>query len=75
MEGLYSIHPYYDDEGTMHFKVQSPLPVPEFLTDERVRMVLNSEDTALLRLGRTLDRFLIHNDEPCYAALNVRPTA
>lgn len=70
VEGLYSIHPYYDDEGTMHFKVQSPLPVPEFLTDERVRMVLNSEDTALLRLGRTLDRFLIHNDEPCYAALN-----
>lgn len=70
VEGLYALHPAYDEQGQMHFKAQSPLPVPEFFKDEKLRMEINGEEMTALRAGKTLDRMLQHEGEYCYAALS-----
>lgn len=70
VEGLYSLRAVYDPDGDMHFKAQSPLPMPEFIRDEKLRMELNGEEMKALRAGKTLDRMLQHEGEYCYAALS-----
>lgn len=70
VEGLYSLRAVYDQDGDMHFKAQSPLPMPEFIRDEKLRMELNGDEMTALRAGKTLDRMLQHEGEYCYAALS-----
>ncbi len=72
LEGSYVIRPSQDKFGKIKFEALSPLAVPEFLTDETLKMELNQQEKDDLRAGRTLDRVIKHNDEYCYAAFNRR---
>lgn len=72
LEGSYAIRPSQDEFGKIKFEALSPLAVPEFLTDETLKMELNQQEKDDLRAGRTLDRVIKHNDEYCYAAFNRR---
>lgn len=70
LEGMYSIRPKQNDLGEIRFEVQSPLAVPEFLTDPQLKIELNGQDREDLRAGLTLDRSIMHDGEYCRVGFN-----
>ena len=72
LEGMYSIRAkqHETDEEKLRFEVQSPLAVPEFLTDPELKIALNAQDREDLRAGLTLDRSIMHDGEYCRAGFN-----
>lgn len=70
LDGVYSIRPKQNDLGEIQFEVQSPLAVPEFLTDPQLRIELNGQDRDDLRAGLTLNRPVMRDGEYCRAGFN-----
>ncbi len=72
-QGKYSLMLVHDEKGLTKLIARSPLAIPEFEADERLRMEITSEEAQRLKAGKPLGR-LIKNDEGqyCFAAFNRR---
>lgn len=70
LEGMYAVRPTKDEEGNIRFDVRSPLAIPEFLTDEKLRMEITKTEQDELRAGKSLGRMIMHEGEYCHAAFN-----